>query len=306
MINTDLSPVKKALNFTKSLNRPENAGNVELLEYPEGSERNIYQENPLPLGNLGDDGQPAVDALCPATGEIHAAVDINHGASTLITVSNEARMSTGHFEGLSDSLVPEEKSQRLLDTPTSPCNDDLVNIGSTEVNSLLGEATNGRSIKEGDAVYLLNEAVSASLTLTDLAGPGVEVYEQFFTKMLADIDTPTLPYGLSNAHNDGADVTESYLALPQVLNDSLRGHAKRMGVSLASLCHLAWAQVISKTSGQEQVVFGTVLSGHIQGASDSDQGHFINTLPLRIDVGDTSVEESVRQTQADMAALLKH
>ncbi|KAF9356137.1 hypothetical protein BGX26_005687, partial [Mortierella sp. AD094] len=38
------------------------------------------------------------------------------------------------------------------------------------------------------------------------SGPGVEIHEQFFTKMLAEIDTPALPYGLSNVHHDGLDV----------------------------------------------------------------------------------------------------
>ncbi|KAF9080836.1 hypothetical protein BGX27_005214, partial [Mortierella sp. AM989] len=120
------------------------------------------------------------------------------------------------------------------------------------------------------------------------------VHEQFFTKMLAEIDTPALPYGLSDVHQDGVDVTESHLILPQDLNNRLRSHAKLMGVSLASFCHLAWAQVISKTSGQEQVVFGTVLFGRMQGGSGSDQamGLFINTLPLCVDVGGRSVEES--------------
>ncbi|KAF9169237.1 hypothetical protein BGX20_010618, partial [Mortierella sp. AD010] len=136
----------------------------------------------------------------------------------------------------------------------------------------------------------------------------VEAHEQFFTKMLAEIDTPALPYELSNVHQDSLDFIESHLTLPQELNIRLRGHAKRMGVSLASLCHLAWAQVVSKTSGQEQVVFGTVLFGRMQGGSGSDRamGLFLNTLPLRIDIGGTSVEESVRQTQADMAALFEH
>ncbi|KAF9992046.1 hypothetical protein BGZ79_003596, partial [Entomortierella chlamydospora] len=140
------------------------------------------------------------------------------------------------------------------------------------------------------------------------SGPSVEVHEQFFTKMLADIDTPSLPYGLSDVHGEGFDVTETHIMLPQDLNDKLRGHAKRMGVSLASMCHLAWAQVISKISGQEQVVFGTVLLGRMQGGSGSDRamGLFINTLPLRIDIGDASVEASVRQTQVDLAALLEH
>ncbi|KAF9342617.1 hypothetical protein BGX26_007181, partial [Mortierella sp. AD094] len=37
------------------------------------------------------------------------------------------------------------------------------------------------------------------------SGPGVEVHEQFFSNILAEIDTPVLPYGLSNVHNDGMD-----------------------------------------------------------------------------------------------------
>ncbi|KAF9342445.1 hypothetical protein BGX26_007511, partial [Mortierella sp. AD094] len=139
-------------------------------------------------------------------------------------------------------------------------------------------------------------------------GPGSKVHETFFSKMLNEIDDPSLPYGLSDVHHDGLDVTESHLMLPRDLNNKLRSHAKRIGVSVASVCHLAWAQVVSRTSGQERVVFGTVLFGRMQGGSGSDQamGLFINTLPLRVDVGSSSVEESVRQTQTDLAALLEH
>ncbi|KAF9178865.1 hypothetical protein BGZ49_005252, partial [Haplosporangium sp. Z 27] len=140
------------------------------------------------------------------------------------------------------------------------------------------------------------------------SGPGNEVHEQFFTNMLSEIDTPALPYGLSDVHHDGLDIVQSHIALPQELNDKLRGHAKRMGVSLASICHLAWAQVISKTSGQERVVFGTVLFGRMQGGSGSDQamGLFINTLPIRIDVSYSTVDENVRRVQSDLAGLLEH
>ncbi|KAF9360184.1 hypothetical protein BGX26_010323, partial [Mortierella sp. AD094] len=207
-------------------------------------------------------------------------------------------------------------------------------MGSTEANPQLGEATNGRSIKERDAVYRtsrVDEAVgedadhkltgelfqlfvptaaSASLVSTDSTALGVQIHEQFFTKMLADIDTPALPYSLSDVRHDGQDVTESHLTLSHDLNVRLRGHAKRMGVSLASMCHLAWAQVISRTSGQERVVFGIVLLGRMQGGSrlgsDREIGSLINTLPLRIDVGEISVEESVHRTQAGLAALLEH
>ncbi|KAF9944683.1 hypothetical protein BGZ70_004435, partial [Mortierella alpina] len=139
-------------------------------------------------------------------------------------------------------------------------------------------------------------------------GKTIQEHEQFFSKMLADIDTPALPYGLSDVHREGSDVTETHLMLPQDLNDRLRRQAKRLGVSLASLCHLAWAQVIAATSGQQHVVFGTVLFGRMQGGSGADRamGLFINTLPLRVDVENATVLESVRKVQTDLATLLEH
>ncbi|KAF9399480.1 hypothetical protein BGZ76_007911, partial [Entomortierella beljakovae] len=75
------------------------------------------------------------------------------------------------------------------------------------------------------------------------SGPGSEIHKQFFTKMLADIDSPALPYGLSDVNNDGLNINQSQAILSQGLNNRLRYQAKRMGLSLASLCHLAWAQV---------------------------------------------------------------
>ncbi len=96
--------------------------------------------------------------------------------------------------------------------------------------------------------------------------------------------------------------------LPATLNDRLRNQARRLGVSLATLCHLAWAQVLSRTSGQEKVVFGTVLFGRMQSGegADSGMGLFINTLPLRLDMDGTSAQESVRAAHTRLAELLDH
>ncbi|MBD9653173.1 non-ribosomal peptide synthetase, partial [Ensifer sp. ENS09] len=139
-------------------------------------------------------------------------------------------------------------------------------------------------------------------------GVSQEEHERFFQAMLADIDEPTLPFGLGNVHNDGSQISEGYRLLPQDLNDRLRGHARRLGVSLASLCHLAWGQVVARTSGREQVVFGTVLFGRMHAGVGADQamGLFINTLPLRLDLDDTPAEESVRRTHSLLADLLNH
>ncbi|CAO3566687.1 unnamed protein product [Mortierella alpina] len=139
-------------------------------------------------------------------------------------------------------------------------------------------------------------------------GVSVEEHERFFRNMLQEIDSPSLPYGLSDVHGDGGSSAEYHCMLPQDLNDKLRSHAKRLGVSLASLCHLAWARVIAATSGQSKVVFGTVLFGRMHGGADSDRamGLFINTLPLRVDVESASVQESVLRVHTDLAGLFEH
>ncbi|OCA53123.1 Tyrocidine synthase 3 [Photorhabdus namnaonensis] len=139
-------------------------------------------------------------------------------------------------------------------------------------------------------------------------GMSQEEHTRFFTEMLAEVDKSTLPFGLTEVHRDGSQVTESHRMLAPELNDRLRGQARRLGVSLAALCHLAWAQVLARTSDQEQVVFGTVLFGRMQAGEGADNGMglFINTLPLRLDINDTSVRESVLAAHTRLAGLLAH
>ncbi|MBM7127903.1 AMP-binding protein, partial [Dyella mobilis] len=135
-----------------------------------------------------------------------------------------------------------------------------------------------------------------------------EEHEHFFRSMLADIDEPTTPFGLSDVHRDGSRVEQAHCSLPQALHHRLLTQARRLGVNLASLCHLAWGQVVARTSGRESVVFGTVLFGRLQGGEGADQamGLFINTLPVRLDLDDTDVETSVRRTHGLLAELLRH
>ncbi|RVM62705.1 amino acid adenylation domain-containing protein, partial [Sinorhizobium meliloti] len=139
-------------------------------------------------------------------------------------------------------------------------------------------------------------------------GIDAKAHEAFFREMLADIDEPTLPFGLSEVYGDGRGSREARRMLPQALNDRLRHQARRLGVSLASLCHLAWAQVVALSSGREQVVFGTVLFGRMHAGAGADRamGLFMNTLPLRLDLDETGVEESVRIAHARLAELLSH
>ena len=115
-------------------------------------------------------------------------------------------------------------------------------------------------------------------------GMSAEEHEAFFRGMLADVDEPTAPFGLLDVQGDGSGDRGSALTLDPELARRLRERARALGVSAASLFHLAWAQVLARTSGREDVVFGTVLFGRMQGGEGADRvlGMFINTLPVRM------------------------
>ncbi|KAK48742.1 hypothetical protein BG58_25910 [Caballeronia jiangsuensis] len=133
-------------------------------------------------------------------------------------------------------------------------------------------------------------------------------HEAYFREALADVDEPTLPYGLSDVQSNGLGIAEFRTTLPVRLSRQLREEARKLGVSVASLFHLAWAQVLGRVSGREDVVFGTVLLGRMQGGEGADRvlGMFINTLPIRVRLHDVSVGDAVRQTHAALSTLLHH
>ena len=132
--------------------------------------------------------------------------------------------------------------------------------------------------------------------------------EVFFRDMLGDIEETTAPFGLLDVQGDGSTVEEIRHPLPADLSASIRQVARAQGVSAASVFHLAWAMVLSATSGQSSPVFGTVLFGRMGGGegADSAMGMFINSLPIRIGVDSQPVREALKATHARLVALLRH
>ncbi|MGB7433976.1 MAG: amino acid adenylation domain-containing protein, partial [Candidatus Acidiferrum sp.] len=133
-------------------------------------------------------------------------------------------------------------------------------------------------------------------------------HENFFRKQLGDVEEPTAPFGLLNVLGDGTEIEESRMAVDESVARRMRKHARRLGVSAASLCHLAWALVLARVSGRDDVVFGTVLFGRMQGGAGSDRvmGLFMNTLPMRIRIGQQGVEAAIWQTHSQLAELMGH
>jgi amino acid adenylation domain-containing protein len=136
-------------------------------------------------------------------------------------------------------------------------------------------------------------------------GMSVAEHEAFFTSMLSDVEAPTAPYGWLRAQGEGRGVAEARLLLDPQLSSRLRKRSRQFGVSAAAVCHLAWAVVLARLTGRDDVVFGTVLFGRMHGGGGQAVGPLINTLPVRLSIGG-GVHDGVRAAQSSLAALLRH
>ncbi|HVY37225.1 MAG TPA: condensation domain-containing protein, partial [Polyangia bacterium] len=130
----------------------------------------------------------------------------------------------------------------------------------------------------------------------------------YFTNLLSDVDEPTAPYGLMEARGDGSRVMQARRRLGDSAARRVREQARRLGVSTASVMHLAWALVLGRLTGRDDVVFGTVLLGRMQAGPGAERliGMLINTLPARVKLARRDVATGVRQVQAQLTELLRH
>ncbi|HEU4880737.1 MAG TPA: amino acid adenylation domain-containing protein, partial [Longimicrobium sp.] len=161
---------------------------------------------------------------------------------------------------------------------------------------------------QGRADTLPRPAPFRNLVAQVRLGVSQEEHRAFFAEMLGDVDEPTAPFGLLDVRGDGAAMEEARLDVDAPLAARMRDRARALGVSAATLCHLAWGQVLARASGRDDVVFGTVLFGRMQGGEGAERvmGPFLNTLPIRVRTGDVGAEAGVRQTQVLLAGLLRH
>ncbi|AOM39426.1 non-ribosomal peptide synthetase [Xenorhabdus hominickii] len=134
------------------------------------------------------------------------------------------------------------------------------------------------------------------------------VHEAYFHELLADVEVPTSPFGIRELLNEAKQVMEATQRLPPTLAKAIHTEARHQGVSPSVLFHVAWAQVLAHTSGQNDIVFGTVLLGRMQGGAGINRvlGLFINTLPVRISLSGNSAQTIVQAAHYSLTQLLEH
>jgi len=129
--------------------------------------------------------------------------------------------------------------------------------------------------------------------------------ERFWRGELAGFSEPT-PLGIDGVTGDERGQGGKETVLPVAATEALRSLARRLELTLNTLVQGAWALLLSRLSGERDVLFGVVTSGRSGSLQGIDEmlGLFINTLPARVEVppearlGEWLQELQRRQTAA--------
>ncbi len=131
--------------------------------------------------------------------------------------------------------------------------------------------------------------------------------EAFWRRTLAGFAAPT-PLTVDRPSESVADRKERYeeleIQLSREPTSALQSLARQQHVTLSTLVQGAWALLLSRYSGERDVVFGATVSGRpaeLPGA-ETMIGLFINTLPVRVQVSpDMPIAAWLRDLQAQLA-----
>ena len=102
---------------------------------------------------------------------------------------------------------------------------------------------------------------------------------------------------------------EIIVELPEALTEALSRQARSLGLTLNSVLQGAWAILLGKLSGRDDVVFGTTVAGRaaeIPGI-ETMVGLFINTLPVRVRLRPAeALSELLTRLQDSQSELIAH
>lgn len=136
--------------------------------------------------------------------------------------------------------------------------------------------------------------------------------EQFWRDFLAGANTsvtlpPVSPEKRSEQSSPAHDGRE--IRLSEALTSSLKSLASNCGVTLHTLLQAAWGLLLSRYSGEREIVFGTTLAGRRSAFGDAEPmvGFFINTVPMRVSVRNAmTIEAWFKEVRSSFVSLREH
>ncbi|MEM5550385.1 amino acid adenylation domain-containing protein [Pseudoalteromonas neustonica] len=130
----------------------------------------------------------------------------------------------------------------------------------------------------------------------------------FFGSLVKDIESPCLPFNLTDTFGLDNDIRKLRFELTKAQSVQIRTLAKQLQISAAAIFHAMWALVVKAGAQQEKAVFGTVMSGRLQGVDNVDLmlGMFINTLPFVIDVNGPSTRQFVETINTRLLSFVSY
>ncbi len=101
---------------------------------------------------------------------------------------------------------------------------------------------------------------------------------------LDGVEEPTLLFPGAEAHGRGQVPRQIEVVVADDLMSGITDYVRESGVTLNTVLQTAWAIVLSRLTGSDDVVFGTTVSGRPPQVTgiESMLGLFINTLPVRV------------------------
>ena len=135
--------------------------------------------------------------------------------------------------------------------------------------------------------------------------------ETFWRRVLSGIKAPTplIKLNIDKFSSQEDRYDEQFLKLSTETTAALQSLAKQRRLTLNTLVQGAWAVLLSRYSGDEEVVYGNTVSGRpadLVGIG-SMVGMFINTLPVRVKVdAEQSLVSWLKQLQAQLAEMRQY
>ncbi|MFD3455113.1 non-ribosomal peptide synthase/polyketide synthase [Streptomyces sp. NPDC058691] len=226
----------------------------------------------------------------------------------------------GVRRGLADAVAADERARPfdLARPPLLRC--ALVRLEEGRSRLLL---TFHHIVADGWSLPVLHRELMALYAPDPAPLPEVPAYRTYLRRIAtADRDAARAAWRSALAGLDGAtrlvdvpadggpvEPAQIRVELSERVTARLAARARELGVTLGTVVQGAWGLLLGRLTGQQDVVFGTTVSGRdvaVDGIA-SMVGLFINTLPTRL-AWDPSVSLGalLRRLQDEQSALLDH